>query len=81
MISYSELKTKEVINVRDGCKYGSVSDLEIEEESGRIISIIVTDPPKLFGLFGEEEEYKIHWKHIICIGDDAILVDVSSCSC
>ncbi len=73
---YSELKTKEVINIRDGCKYGAVNDLEIDSETGRIIAIIVPVSSKLFSIFAPEEEYVIKWKYILSIGYDAILDDV-----
>ncbi len=74
---FSELKSKEVINIRDGCKYGAVNDLEIDIVTGRIISIVVPVSTKLFSIFGgTEEEYIIKWRNIVCIGDDAILVDV-----
>ncbi len=76
MIRYSELRCKEVINIRDGCKYGAVNDLEIEMETGRIIAIIVPVSASIFNIFGTEEEYRILWRDIVCIGDDAILVDV-----
>lgn len=76
MIRYSELKCKEVINIRDGCKYGTVNDLEIEKGSGKIKAIIVPVSSKFLGLFANDEEYRILWKNIVCIGDDTILVDV-----
>lgn len=76
MIRYSELKCKEVINIRDGCKYGAINDLEIEDNTGRIRAIIVPVSSKFFGIFANDEEYRILWKNIVCIGDDAVLVDV-----
>ncbi len=74
---FSELQSKEVINIRDGCKYGAVDDLEIDIVTGRINAIIIPVSPKVFSLFGgSDEEYIIKWRNIVCIGDDAILVDV-----
>ncbi len=73
---YSELRCKEVINVRDGCRYGHINDLEFDEKSGKIHAILVPVRKKFFGFFITDEEYRIPWRKIICIGDDAILVDV-----
>ena len=36
-----DLKAKEVICVSDGAKLGFVSDVEIDLESGRLVSVIV----------------------------------------
>ncbi len=76
MIRYSELISKDVINVRDGCNYGSIDDLDIDIESGEIRAIIIPVSKKLLGMFASDEEYIIPWRKIICIGEDAILVDV-----
>lgn len=76
MIRYSELRCKEVINIRDGCRYGAINDLDIEIETGKIRAIIVPESRKILGLFSNDEEYRIPWRNIVCIGDDTILVDV-----
>ncbi len=73
---YSEFRCKEVINVRDGCRYGHVNDFEFDEKTGKIHAILVPVRNRLFGLIISDEEYRIPWRKIICIGDDAILVDV-----
>ncbi len=76
---FSEIQSKEVINIRDGCKYGSVDDLEIDIETGHIKAIIIPVSTKVFSIFGgSDEEYILKWRNIVCIGDDAILVDVCS---
>ena len=76
IISYSELRCKEVINISDGRRLGYVSDLELEAENGRLISFSVPSPGRFFGLFGSGCVYVIPWPCIRKIGDDLILVDV-----
>ena len=76
IISYSELRCREVINITDGRRLGYVSDLELESENGRIISFCVPCPGRFFGLFGSGDVYVIPWVCIRKIGDDLILVDV-----
>ena len=76
VIRFSELRCREVINIPDGRRLGYVSDLELEEDCGRIISLIVPCPCRFFGLFGTGGIYVIPWSCIRKIGDDLILVDV-----
>lgn len=76
VICYSELRCREVINVTDGKRLGFVSDLELETESGRILSVFVPVPGRCWGLLGSPGVYVIPWHCIRKIGDDLILVDV-----
>jgi YlmC/YmxH family sporulation protein len=73
-----ELRQKEIINIKDGSRYGYVADMEIDEEEGRIKKIIVPGPARIFGVFGREQEYHIPWDCIKQIGEDIILVDVET---
>lgn len=72
-----DMKQKEVINVCDGSRLGYICDMEIDTKSGKIVSIIIPGPSRVFCLFGgNEKEYKIKWSDICQIGEDLILVDV-----
>ncbi|MCL2593187.1 MAG: YlmC/YmxH family sporulation protein [Defluviitaleaceae bacterium] len=73
-----ELRQKEVINIKDGARFGYICDLIIDCERGKIKFIIVPGPGKIFGFFGRETEYKIPWDEIVQIGEDIILVDVET---
>ncbi|KXG45033.1 YlmC/YmxH family sporulation protein [Tepidibacillus decaturensis] len=70
----SEFQTKDVINIFDGKKLGSVQDLDIDLRNGRVEALIVPSQGKLFGLFANGAEYIIPWKNIVKIGLDVILV-------
>ena len=74
MFKASHFRTREVISVNGGEKLGYVYDLEIDELSGKISSIIV--PGKNPGLFSKGKTV-IPWEKIKKIGDDTILVDIS----
>ncbi len=74
-MSFCDLRRKEVIYMRDGARLGCICDLEIEEGSGLIRSIVVPGPPRLFGLLRSDEELVIPFCKISKIGDDVILVD------
>lgn len=81
--SITELRNKEVINAKTGCRLGFVSDVEIDTCSGCIVSIIIWGKGKCFGLLPRENDIKICWKDIEVIGDDTVLVccDVQPCGC
>lgn len=74
MVKISEFQTKDVINIIDGKKLGTVQDLEIDLRQGRIDALVVPAQTKLFGFFGNSSEYIIPWENIIKIGVDVILV-------
>lgn len=69
-----DLRQKEVINTNDGTRFGFVSDLEIDTETGKVLAIIIPGPGRVLGVFGRDQEYKITWDMINKIGDDIILV-------
>ena len=72
---FTDLRCKEVINIKDGCRLGYVGDLDVRIPEGEITAIIVPGPLKFFGLLGRGEEYYIPWRCITRIGDDVILVE------
>ena len=72
-----ELRKKEVINARNGCRIGYVDDLEIDTKCARIVALIVYGRPRIMGLFGRCDDWCIPWEKIRLIGEDAILVEDS----
>ena len=71
----TDMREKEIINLRDGCRLGCVCDVEFDTCSGHIVSIVVLGRGKMFGFGGKCEDIKICWSDIKVIGDDTILVD------
>lgn len=67
---------KEVIDIRTGRRLGELIDVEIDDESGRITSIVVPGEAKYFGLFGGGPDVVIPWTKIVRIGPDCILVEI-----
>lgn len=72
----TDLRYKEVINVRDGCCLGFVSDIEVDTVTAKVISLIIYGRCKLFGLFFREDDTIINWCDIEVIGEDTILVNM-----
>lgn len=77
MINLSEMKEKEVINIRDGSKIGFIYDFEVDLDKGKVVAAIVPGYGKVLGLFGKSKDLVIEWKNIVRIGADAILVDIN----
>ncbi len=76
MLSYfSDLRCREVIDIRTGLRLGYVCDLEFDDGEGRIISLITPGRAKMFGLLGREDDYVLPWSCIVRIGSDIILVE------
>ncbi len=74
---FSELKCKDVINVRDCKKLGHVCDLEFDECSGCICKIMVPGGNQWLGFLRCEPNIVIPYKDIRQIGPDIILVDIN----
>ena len=73
-MTFRELCTKEVVQLKDGACLGRVDDLELDEAEARIESLLLLGRPRLFGLLGRDETLTIPWADIERIGLDAILV-------
>lgn len=74
MLKISEFQTKDVVNIHDGKKLGTVQDLEVDTHLGKVTALIVPAQNKFLGLFGNGTEYVIPWTNIIKIGLDVVLV-------
>ena len=72
----SDLRYKEVINVRDGSSLGSVSDVEVDTATAKVSSLIIYGKCRLLGLFWRAEDTVIRWCDIQMIGADTILVNM-----
>ena len=70
-----DLRNKEVINNRNGCRIGFVDDVEVDTKTAKICAIVVFGRPKFFGMFGKCNDFIIPWDNIELIGEDTILVN------
>lgn len=76
-----ELREKEVVNVCDGERLGNICDVDFEERTGRICSLIIPGPCKVFGIIGRDSEYIIPYEYVKRIGADVVLVEVEASKC
>lgn len=72
-----ELRDKQVINLCDCRVLGCVSDIILNECTGKITDIIVPGPGRFCSIFGRDTEYIIPWRNICQIGPDIILVKLN----
>lgn len=79
--SVTDLRNKEVINIKTGNRLGCVSDVEICCESGSLCAIIIWGKGRLFDLWGKQEDIRIPWKSIQVIGEETVLVCLSEEQC
>ena len=72
----SELKQKEIINVKDCKRLGFAGDVDFDMKTGCLLALIVPGPGCFCGFLGREKEYIIPFQDICQVGEDIILVDV-----
>lgn len=72
-MSFSELRNKEVINIRDGSLLGCVCDVEFNACSGEISAIVLPGNGILASL-SPKNRIVIPWCDIERIGKDTVLV-------
>ena len=69
-----DMRHKEVINVKDGTRLGTVCDIEIDTTTARVSALVIYGKLRWLGLLGREDDIVIRWQDIQVIGDDTILV-------
>lgn len=72
----SDLKQKEVINIKDCRRLGFVGDVDFDMKTGKLLAIIVPGPGCFCGFLGREKEFIIPFCDICQVGDDIILIEL-----
>ncbi|MBQ9354982.1 MAG: YlmC/YmxH family sporulation protein [Clostridia bacterium] len=72
-----ELKNKQVVCVKDGYVLGYIGDIELDTESGKLISLIIFGNPRFMGLLGREKDIVIPFEDIVVIGEETVLVNTN----
>ncbi len=71
----SELRCKEIIDVRDGSRFGYVGDAQVDLDSGQVTALVIPGRLRLFGLLGREEDMVFPWAAVRRVGEDTVLVE------
>ncbi|MCQ2478158.1 MAG: YlmC/YmxH family sporulation protein [Clostridia bacterium] len=69
-----ELKNKQVVCVEDGAVLGYISDIELDTDSGTLVSVVIYGKPRLLGLMGSKDDIIIPFHDIKVIGHETVLV-------
>lgn len=70
----SEMRNKEIINIKNGARLGYVDDVEFETETASVKSFIVYGRTRFFGFLGREDDLIITCDEIQVVGVDTILI-------
>ncbi len=73
MARISELRQKEVVDINTGKCLGYISDMEIDDATGKVLSVKVPSG-KIFSSLIKNSDMVILWEDIEIIGRDKILV-------
>jgi YlmC/YmxH family sporulation protein len=65
-----------MVNMDDGRRLGTLADLEVDLESGRVAALVLPGPSRWLGLFGRDAETVVPWERVARIGVDVILVSL-----
>lgn len=71
----ADLKNKQIVCIKDGAVLGYIYDVELDTETGSLVSLIVPGRARFLGFFGREEDVVIPWSKIEVIGQETVLVD------
>ncbi len=71
----SELRQKEVINIKTGKRLGNIIDYDIDLRSGRVTGVSVPVQGKFSILAKNDQDIFVAWEKIKKIGDDVILIE------
>lgn len=72
LMRLSDLQSKDIINMNDGKKVGSIIDVSITDD-GRMDNLIV-ESGGFFSKLSNRNEIEIKWSQVKKIGEDVILV-------
>lgn len=75
-MNLSDLQSKDIINIKDGKRVGSIIDVVLDS-NGNLEALIVQKNKFLSSILPSKDELKVKWNQIKKIGEDVILVDVT----
>ena len=74
----SELSKKDIINIKDGKRIGKIVDVEFDINNGYMIRFIIESTNVIKSIFSSAEELTIKFSQIKKLGEDVILIDIST---
>jgi YlmC/YmxH family sporulation protein len=78
LFKISDLGLRDIVNLVDGAKLGPVSDVYIDLETGKVLSLVLSGGKKYLGLMNAGRDVVVPWEKIKKIGVDTVLVEVEN---
>ncbi len=78
MVKISDLRMLEIINITNGKRLGTISDIELDVEKGKVTAFIMPGGMKGWMIFKHREEQIIPWDRMVNVGQDVILVELDT---
>lgn len=75
LYSINAIRSMEIIDFNRGKKIGIVSDIKIDMDENKIVSLLL--PVTRGTWFSKTEWLEIPWERVVKIGEDIILVDIN----
>jgi YlmC/YmxH family sporulation protein len=72
----SEFGLRDMVNLVDGAKMGSIKDVHINLETGQVEALVLSGGKRLLGLFSAGKDIVIPWEKVKKIGIDTVLVEI-----
>ena len=72
--SIGDLRSKQVVCIKNGAVLGFISDVKLNTETGYLEALIIYGKLRYFGFFGREDDIYIPWSDIDVIGNETVLV-------
>lgn len=72
----SDLQNKNLVNIDNGKNVGTIVDVDIDYENGKIKSFIIESKSNFLSFINKDIDTEIKWENIEKIGEDVILVNV-----
>ena len=73
-ITFSCLRSKEIVNLYDGKRLGRITDISFEKDSGKVLGFVI---PGIKKVFKRSEDIFIPLELVKKVGEDVILVRLS----
>jgi YlmC/YmxH family sporulation protein len=77
IITLSQLRQMEVIDISEGKRLGFIGDIIFNEDFTKIDSLVIPAQEGFLSIFRKKDEIHVKWNQLKVIGVDIILVDTS----
>lgn len=76
----SEIGGQEIINLFDGCRLGTVADVDllVDDATGSIEALLIPESKGFFSFFSDKSFVEVPWDAVRKIGQDTLIVEIEN---